>query len=158
MSFTNLILLARIVGPLAASGLAYVFWRYINNRHRAEERQDALLVVTYIASRLGLWLIFAIYAQRYVTSSDPRLYYTPILEHFLAGDIPIRDFFYPYGPLLIPSMLPSYLLLGRTLAGISLTAIFAEAIALFFFRKCTFLLEQRGEIKHSWVNDAMAVY
>jgi hypothetical protein len=158
MSFTNLILLARIMGPLAASGLAYVFWRYTNNRHRAEGRQDALLVVTYIASRLGLWLLFSVYMQDYVTASDPRLYYTLQLEHFLAGDIPVRDFYYPYAPLLMPFMLPSYMLLGHSLAGISLFAVVMEAVALGFFLKSTSLLERRGEISHSWVIDAMAVY
>jgi hypothetical protein len=117
-----------------------------------------LLAFSYIASRLGLWLIFAIYMQRYVTSSDPRLYYMPMLEHFLAGDVPIREFFYPYGPFLIPSMLPLYLLLGRSLAGISLFAIFAEAVALGFFLKSTSLLEQRGEITHGWAREALAIY
>jgi len=158
MSFSNATLFARITGPLIASLLAYVFWRYIRNRHGPEKRQDTLLIITYSATRLGLWLIFAIYMQEYVTSSDPRLYYTPILEHFLAGEVPIRDFFYPYGPFLILSMLPPYLLLGRTLAGISLFAIVAEAVALFFFLKCTSLLEKRGELDRSWVREALAVY
>jgi hypothetical protein len=158
MSSGSVILFCRIVGPLVASGLAYAFWHYINNRQRSEQRQDALLVVTYISSRLGLWLLFALYMQDYVTSSDPRLYYTPMLERFLAGEVPIRDFFYPYGPLLIPSMLPLYLLLGHTLAGISLFAVAAEAVALFFFLKCTSLLEKRGELDRSWVREALAVY
>jgi hypothetical protein len=96
--------------------------------------------------------------QRYVTTSDPRLFYTPMLEHFLAYDVPIREFFYPYGPLLIPSILPFYLLLGHSLAGISLFAILAEAVALGFFLKSTSLLEQRGEITHWWVREALAVY
>ena len=74
-----------------------------------------------------------------------------MLEHFLAGEVPIRDFFYPFGPFLILSMLTPYLLLGRTLAGISLFAIVAEAVALFFFLKCTSLLEKRGELDRSWL-------
>ena len=41
------------------------------------------------------------------------------LEHFLAGDVPIRDFYYPYAPLLMPSMLLPYILVGHSLAGIS---------------------------------------
>jgi hypothetical protein len=158
MSFGSLILFARITSPLAASGLAYAFWRYIKNRHGSEGRQDTLLIVTYTASRLGLWLLFSVYIQDYVTSSDPLLYYTPMLEHFLAGEVPIRDFFYPYGPFLILSMLPSYLLLGRTLAGISLFAVTTEAVALWFFLKCTSLLEKRGELARSWVREALAVY
>src|SRR5205823_6484862 len=121
-SFT---LFARITGPLAASVLAYVFWRHIKDRNGSSRREDALLLIGYVGSRLGLWLIFAIYLQDYVKTSDPRLYYTPMLDHLLAGDVPIRDFFYPYGPFLILTMLPSYLLLGGTLAGISLFAIFA---------------------------------
>jgi hypothetical protein len=81
-----------------------------------------------------------------------------MLERFLAGEVPIRDFFYPYGPVLIVTMLPSYLLLGRTLAGISLFAIAAETVALVFFLKCTFLLEKRGELDRSWAREALAVY
>jgi hypothetical protein len=158
MSFGSVVLFARIMAPLAASGLAYVFWRHIRNRRGSQKRQDALLIVTYIASRLGVWLLFAVYMQDYVTTSDPRLFYTPQLEHFLAGDMPIRDFYYPYAPLLMPIMLPSYMLLGHSLAGISLFEIMAEAVALVFFLKSTSLLERRGEIDHSWVTDAMAVY
>jgi hypothetical protein len=56
--------------------------------------------------------------QDYVTTSDARLFYTPQLEHFLAGDIPICDFYYPYAPLLMPIMLPFYLLMGHSLAGL----------------------------------------
>jgi len=152
------LLFARIAAPLAASVLAYLFWCHIENRYESGKREDALLLVTYIASRLGLWLIFAAYMQNYVTGSDPRLYYTPALEHVLAGDIPTRDFYYPWGPLLMPSMLPFYLLLGRSLAGISLFAIMAEAVALGFFLRSTSLLEQRGEISRSWVAKALAVY
>src|SRR2546426_10960537 len=101
MYFTDLTLFARIVGPLTVSVLAYFFWRYVKNRDNCEGLGNALLVVTYIATRLGLWLIFAVYMQHYVTSSDPRLFYTSQLEHLLAGKVPIRDFFYPYGPLLM---------------------------------------------------------
>jgi hypothetical protein len=158
MSFGSVVLFARIMAPLAASGLAYVFWRHIRNRRGSQKRQDALLIVTYIASRLGVWLLFAVYMQDYVTTSDPRLFYTPQLEHFLAGDMPIRDFYYPYAPLLMPIMLPSYMLLVHSLAVISLFEIMAEAVALVFFLKSTSLLERRGEIDHSWVTDAMAVY
>ncbi len=91
----TLTLFARVAGPLAVSLLAYVFWRLVRSRHDSPGQADTMLVVTYIVSRVGLWLIFALYAQRYVTSSDPRLFYTPMLRHFLAGDTPIRDFFYP---------------------------------------------------------------
>ena len=94
MFFGDLTLFARIVGPLAASVLAYLFWRYIKNQRGS----DVLLIVTYAGSRLGLWLLFALYLQDYVTSSDPRLYYTPMLEHFLAGEVPIRDFFILMAP------------------------------------------------------------
>ena len=158
MFLNNLTLFARIAYPLAASVLAYIFWRYMRSRHCCQGREDRLLVVSYIASRLGLWLVFAIYLQRYSVSSDARLFYKPMLDHFLTGDVPIREFFYPYGPFLIPSMLPLYLLLGRSLAGISLFAIFAEVVALGFFLKSTSLLAQRGEIKHMWAREALAVY
>jgi hypothetical protein len=151
-------LTARVIGPLVVSVLAYAFWRYFRTRNRREEKDTRLLILTYIVSRVGLWLIFAMYLQRYVTLSDPVIYYTPMLQHFLAGDIPIRDFFYPYGPLLMPIMLPFYWLLGSSLAGISLFAIFAEAIALVFFLKSASLLRKRGEITHSWVREAFAVY
>jgi len=96
--------------------------------------------------------------QDYVTTSDPRLFYTPQLEHFLAGDIPIRDFYYPYAPLLMPIMLPFYLLMGHSLAGISLFAVVMEAVALGFFLKSTSLLRERGEMSHAWVTDALALY
>ena len=158
MSFNDFTLFARVTAPLAWSVVAYLFWRFIKSRHAFPGRQDVLLLVTYIASRLGIWLLFAFYMQQYVTTSDPRLFYTPQLEHFLAGDVPIRDFYYPYAPLLMPSMLFAYILLGHSLAGISLFAIVAEGVALVFFLKSTSLLEQRGEITHSWVTDAMAVY
>jgi hypothetical protein len=82
----------------------------------------------------------------------------PMLEHFLTGDVPIREFFYPYGPFLIPSMLPLYLLLGRSLAGISLFAILAEAVALGFFLKSISLLKRCDEIKHLWAIESLAVY
>jgi hypothetical protein len=158
MRFTSLFLYSRIIIPMAASGLAFAFWRYVSNQNGDEKRQNALLIVTYGASRLGVWLLFAIYLQDYVTTSDPRLFYTPQLEHFLGGDIPIRDFYYPYAPFLLPSMLPFYLLLGHSLAGISLFAIFAEGAALFFLLKSASLLEQRGEIALPWVREALAVY
>jgi len=149
---------ARIMGPLGVSVLAYAFWRFFCSRNGRQGQGDRLLVITYIVSRLGLWLIFATYMQGHVTSSDPRLFYTPELEHFLAGDVPIRDFYYPYGPFLMPSMLPFYQMLGHSLAGISLFAIFAEAIALIFLLKSASLLEQRGELTHLWVREALAVY
>jgi hypothetical protein len=148
---------ARIIGPLLVSGLAYTFWRYVSSRN-GSQRTDRLLFLTYLISRLGIWLIFALYMQRYVASSDPRLYYMPMLEHFLAGEIPIREFFYPYGPLLMPSLLPLYQLLGRSLAGISAFALLAEAIALICFHKSVSLLERRGEITRSWVTEALAIY
>src|SRR5262245_36411495 len=138
--------------------LAYIFWCYTKNYKGSQRRADVLLVVTYVLSRSGLWFIFAIYLQHYVTTSDPRAFYQPMLEHFWGGAVPVRDFYYTYGPFLIPTMLPFYLLLGRSLAGISLFAIFAEVLALGFFLKSARMLEQRGEIEHSWVRDAMAVY
>jgi hypothetical protein len=111
-----------------------------------------------VASRLGLWLTFATFLQHHVASSDPRENYAPILEHLVAGAVPIRDFYYPYGPFLFPSILPSYLLFGRSLAGISLFAILAEALALAFFVKSTSLLQRRGEISRCWVVEALALY
>jgi len=158
MSFSDLTLFARVAVPLAGSVVAYLLWRFIKSRDERPGRKDALLVLTYIVSRLGTWLIFAICLQDYVTSSDPRSYYMAQLEHFLAGNIPIRDFYYPYGPLLMPAMLPSYMLFGHSLAGITVFAIMAEAIALGFFLKSTSLLERRNEMSHSWVAEAMAVY
>jgi len=158
MLLNSLTLSARVATPLAVSALAYLFWRYVRRRVDFQGRKDALLLVAYAVTRLGIWLLFAVYMQHYVTSSDPRLFYTPQLEHFLAGDVPIRDFYYPYAPLLMPSMLLPYILVGHSLAGISLFAIIAEGITLVFFLKSTFLLEQRGEISHAWVTDALAVY
>jgi hypothetical protein len=154
---STLIILARVMGPLLVSILAYAFWRYFSGKKGGEAREVKLLLVTYIVTRIGLWLLFATYVQRYVTLSDPFIYYTPMLEHYLAGDVPIRDFFYPYGPLLMPSMLPFYGLL-KGLAGISLFAIVAEAIALICFLKCVSLLRRRGEVTDSWVLEALAVY
>src|SRR5262249_5100019 len=118
MFFTSSIFFVRIAFALAASILAYFLWRYIRGLPSYPRRENASLVAIYLGSRLGLWLIFTVYLQRYVTTSDPRLFYTRQLEHFLAGDTPIRDFYYPYGPLLMPSMLPLYLLSGHSLAGI----------------------------------------
>jgi hypothetical protein len=154
----NLILLLRVAGPLAASIFAYFFYCWTNRRLRHLAQIDTLLYVTYIASRITIWLIFAIFLQYHVSASDPRLFYVPMLEHFLAGHIPIRDFFYPYGPLLIPSILPFYVLLRHTLAGISLYAILAEGVALFFFAKTISLMMQRGEIDKHWPRRAIALY
>jgi hypothetical protein len=154
----DLTLFVRIAGPLAASILAYWFWQYVRKTHANPARQDRLLVLTYVLSRVGIWLIFAIYLQQFISSSDPRLYYIPQLEHFLRGEIPIRDFYYPYAPLLMPVMLPFYVLAGHSLAGISLFAIIAEALALLFFLKSASVLEERGELSHSWVVNAMALY
>src|SRR5262249_5630676 len=144
--------------PLVSSVLAYALWRYIKNRSDHHSRVDSWLVVIYVASRLGIWVLFAVYAQRYVTTSDPRLFYTPILDHFLAGHVPVREFYYPYGPLLFPSLLPFYVLLGRNLAGISLFAIVVEACALGFFLKVTSLLSRRAELNRASVREALAVY
>ena len=158
MHSDTLILLLRIAGPLAMSAFAYFFYCWTKARFidLHQGKIDALLFVTYIASRITVWSIFAIFLQYHVTSSDPRLFYTPQLEHFLAGHIPIRDFYYPYAPLMMPSMLPFYVLLGRSLPGISLFAISAEAIALLFFVKCVSL--KRQEIDNSWPRQALALY
>jgi hypothetical protein len=155
---SNLTLFVRVAGPLVVSVLAYGLWRHARHRHGRGGLADRTLILVYSVSRLGLWLIFALYAQDYVTGSDPRLFYRPMLEHFLAGDIPIRDFFYPYGPLLIPAMLPFYLLLGRHLAGISLFAIVAEAIALACLLKCSSVLTDAGEAGPAWIREALAIY
>src|SRR5439155_3334948 len=120
--------------------------------------KDRLLIVIYVLSRVGLWLIFALFLQHFVTSSDSRLFYIPQLEHFLSGEVPVRDFYYPYGPLLLPSILPFYILLGRSLAGISLFAILAEAVALWFFIKSASIAERLGDVDHAWVQDALALY
>jgi hypothetical protein len=149
---------ARIIGPLVVSILAYSFWHYFRSRNGDPRAGRRLLFATYLLSRLGLWLVFALYMQRHVALSDPRLYYMPMLEHFLAGEVPIREFFYPYGPLLMPSILPFYQLLGRNLAGISAFAVLAEAIALICFYKSVCLLERRGEISRSRVTEALAIY
>jgi hypothetical protein len=152
------LIVARMGVALIPLILSYVSWRYISCSDPSQRRADLLLIVIYVLSRVVLWLVFAIYLQYYVTNSDPRLFYQPMLEHFLAGGVPIREFFYPYGPLLIPTMVPLYLLFGQTLAGISLFAIIAEVLALWFFLKSARILEQRGAIDHSWVRTAMALY
>jgi hypothetical protein len=147
----------RIVGPIVMAVLAYLFWQYVE-RHATEKQQDALLVSIYGITRLGLWVVFATVAQSYVTGSDPLLYYTPMFKHWLAGGVPIRDFFYPYGPLLLPVMLPFYLLSGRSLAGISLFAILAETVAVFLLVKCSSLLRISNTVAQSWIRRAMALY
>jgi hypothetical protein len=154
----DLALFARVTLPLAGSVLAYCVWRSAQSRSKRQGLQGAWLLSIYVISRSGIWFIFAIFMQDYVSTSDPRLYYTVQLEHFLAGDVPIRDFYYPYGALLLPSMLPMYVFSGHSLAGISLFAIAAEAVALFFFLKSTCLLEQRGEIDQSWPRQALTLY
>ena len=158
MLYSDLTLFARITIPLANTLVAYFLWRLINNRIYYLGRENTLLVVTYIVSRLGIWLIFAIYMQHYVTTSDPRLFYIPQLEHVLAGKIPIRDFYYPYAPLLIPAMMPFYLLVGHSIAGISLLAIFSEGVALFFLTKIVTRPGQSGEIDRRWLREAFALY
>jgi hypothetical protein len=158
MAVHGITFVGRVLGPLAVSVAAYLVYRHVRSGDGHQRRDGRLLSVIYVTSRLGLWLVFAIYAQQYVTSSDPRSNYTPMLEHLLAGDTPIRDFFYPYGPILIPSMLPFYLLLKPSLAGISLFAILAEAVALGFLLKSTSLLQDRGEIAPVWVIEALALY
>jgi hypothetical protein len=154
------LLLIRITAPLAMSAFAYFFYCWTSRRliHLQRGKTDVLLLVTYIASRILVWLIFALFLQYDVVSSDPRLFYIPQLEHFLAGQIPIRDFYYPYAPLMMPSMLPFYILLGHTLPGISLFAIFAEAVALFFFVKWVSLVLKRREIDDKWPRQALALY
>ena len=149
---------AKIACPVGASFLAYLLWHYVSARHDNQRAQDRLLVGIYIASRVGLWLIFALFLQQYVTISDPKWTYTKMLEHLLVGRLPLRDFFYHYGPLLIPTMLPFYLLVGRTLAGISLFAIFVEAVALLFLLKSIRLLSDRGEAADTWLRESLAVY
>src|SRR5688572_4371505 len=128
MPFT---LLSRVACPLVVSIVAYAFYRWISRRNSSSA--NILLCGAYLASRISVWLLFTLFLQSYVTTSDPRLYYVVQLDNFLAGNIPIRDFYYPYAPMMMPAMLPFYVLLGRTLAGISLFAITAEAVALFFF-------------------------
>src|SRR5215471_6359683 len=104
MSSNSLLLFARTVGPLGASAVAYMLWRFIERAPECK-RNEAFLILCYAVTRLALWVLFAVYMQDYVTSSDPRLFYIPQLEHFLRGDVPIRDFYYPYAPLLMPTML-----------------------------------------------------
>jgi hypothetical protein len=148
----------RIAVALASLVVSYAFWHYIRSHSGSQKRADMLLVSTYAISRCGLWLLFALYLQHYVTDSDPRLFHKPMLDSLLVSQVPIRAFFYHYGPLLMPTILPFYVLCGRSLAGISLFAIFTEALALGFFLKSARLLEQRSKIDHSWVRDAMAIY
>lgn len=155
---SELTLIARIMVPLATTVVAYGLWRLISNRKHYLGRENTLLMVTYIASRLGIWLMFTIYLQDYVTTSDPRLFYMPQLEHFLAGKIPIRDFYYPYAPLLFPAMLPFYLLAGHSIAGISLFAIFAEGVALFFLTKIVALPVHGDGISRPWLREVFALY
>src|SRR5262245_63602928 len=102
MEFSRLTLSVRVAVPLATSVVAYLFYRWIEGRDRGKDRTDALLLAAYIVSRASVWLLFALYLQSHVTTSDPRLFYQPQLDHFLAGDIPIRDFYYPYAPLMMP--------------------------------------------------------
>jgi hypothetical protein len=59
---------------------------------------------------------------------------------------------------MMPSMMPFYLLLGRSLAGISLFAIIAEAIALFFIVRIASLLEHTGEWDRSRLRHLLALY
>ena len=143
---------------MAFAALAYLFWRYVRRRNSRHQPSRELLLITYVASRLGVWLAFSTFLQHHVTSSDPRENYIPILDNLLAAAVPIRDFYYPYGPFLFPSILPFYLVFGRSLAGISLFAILAEALALAFFVKSTSRLERYGEISPSWVREALALY
>ena len=142
----------RFAFALGAAAASWGLIRYVS-KHPHAPRHDTVLVGAYAASRLGLWLIFALFLQRHVTDSDPRLFYVPMLDHFLAGQIPIRDFFYPYGPLLVPAMIPFYLVFGRGLAGISLFAITAELIALVFFVKAA-----RKTMDPQWARAAGALY
>ena len=137
--------------------LSYALWHYISG-DAGSRQKDGVLPATYFVSRCVVWCVFAIYLQKFVSTSDARLFYQPMLEHLLAGQVPVRDFFYPYGPFLIPMMLPLYLLCGRSLAGISLFAIVAEVLAVWLFLKSARLLEDRGEIERPWVRGALAVY
>ena len=149
----------KVLFALIAMVSSYGLWRYIHSHSSdGSTTKDRLLIIVYVVSRVSLWLIFALFLQHCVTSSDPRGFYIPQLEHFLSGEIPVRDFYYPYGPLLLPSITPFYLLLGRSLAGISLFAILAEAVALWFFIKSVRIAERLGEVNHIWVQDALALY
>jgi hypothetical protein len=150
--------LPRVLFALIVVLFSYGLWRYIHHRRSdGSTTKDRLLIGIYVLSRAGVWLMFALFLRHFVTTSDP-LFYIPMLEHFLLGEIPVRDFFYPYGPLLFPSILPFYLLLGRSLAGISLFAILAEAVALWFFIKSARIAGRLGEVDHAWVQDALALY
>jgi len=149
----------KVLFALIAMVSSYGLWRYIHSHSSdGSTTKDRLLIIVYVVSRVSLWLIFALFLQHFVTSSDPRGFYIPQLEHFLSGEIPVRDFYYPYGPLLLPIIAPFYLLLGRSLAGISLFAILAEAVALWFFIKSVRIAERLGEVNHIWVQDALALY
>jgi hypothetical protein len=149
----------RVLFALISALCSYGLWRYIRGRRNdGPITKDRLLIILYVLSRVGGWLIFTLFLQRFVTSSDPQLFYTMHLEDFLSGGVPVRDFYYPYGPLLIPSMLPFYLLLGRSLAGISLYAILAEAVALWFFIKSARLAERCSDVDYAWVQNALALY
>jgi hypothetical protein len=151
-------LLYRTLFALVVMLASYGLWRYIHGRRSdGSTTKDRLLIIIYVLSRVGLWLMFTLFLQHSVTSSDP-VFYRPMLEHFLSGKVPVRDFYYPYGPLLLPSILPFYILLGRSLAGISLFAILAEAVALWFFIKSARIAERLGDVDHIWVQDALALY
>jgi len=93
MDTQTLFPVARIAVALAGSAAAYAFYSMIRRWHAEPERQDRLLLGVYVSTRLGFWLLFAIYLRRFVTTSDPRAY-LPMLDHFLRGDTPIRDFYY----------------------------------------------------------------
>ncbi len=151
--------LPRVLFALIAVLFSYGLWRYTHGRRNdGWITKDRLLIAIYVLSRVGSWLMFTLFLQRYVTASDPQIFYIPQLEHFLLGEVPVRDFYYPYGPLLIPSMLPFYILLGRSLAGISLFAILAEAVALWFFIKSARIAEKFGDVDHIWIQNALALY
>jgi hypothetical protein len=113
-------LLYRTLFALVVMLASYGLWRYIHGRRSdGSTTKDRLLIIIYVLSRVGLWLMFTLFLQHSVTSSDP-VFYRPMLEHFLSGKVPVRDFYYPYGPLLLPSILPFYILLGRSLAPVVL--------------------------------------
>jgi len=154
-----MMVLARIGFALSVMLCAFGLWRYIDGRQpRGLQAGDTTLIAVYVLSRLSIWLLFSVFLQQHVTSSDPKLFYTAQLEHFLSGDVPVRDFYYPYGPLLLPSIAPFYVLLGRTLSGISLFAILSEAVALWFFVKAARIAEDLGHVSHAWIQDALALY
>jgi len=147
----------RIIGPFVIALISCAFYVYASSHRLAPVQKRRLLLTVYLGSRVSLWLFFSIFLQKHVTSSDP-FYYTTYMAKFLAGQVPVRDFFYPYGPFLIPSIIPFYLLLGRRLSGISLFGIFAEAVALTFFVKSLSITRKRGETTESWAYDALALY